>query len=45
MFAPGEHYLTLGRWTDASRDERDPSDYTGQQVYYRSLQQRDDRTC
>ena len=36
-FTPGELYLTLARWTD----ERGPtSDYTGQQVYYRSLQQR-----
>jgi FAD/FMN-containing dehydrogenase len=36
-FAPDELYLTLARWTD----ERGPtSDYTGQRVYYRSLQQR-----
>ncbi|MDT0203276.1 FAD-binding oxidoreductase [Nocardioides sp. AE5] len=38
-FQPGEHYLTLARWTD------DPlggtSDYTGQEIYYRSLQQRE----
>ncbi len=35
-FAPDELYLTLARWTD----EIGPtSDYTGQQVYYRSLQQ------
>ncbi len=36
-FGPGELYLTLARWTD----EHGPtSDYTGQQVYYRSLQHR-----
>ena len=42
-FQPGEHYLTIARWTDVSteRDDRDTSDYTGQQIYYRSLQQRE----
>ncbi|WP_165354393.1 FAD-binding oxidoreductase [Nocardioides glacieisoli] len=36
-FAPGELHLTLARWTD----ELGPtSDYAGQQVFYRSLQQR-----
>ena len=36
-FAPDELYLTLARWTD----EPGPThDYTGQQVYYRSLQHR-----
>ncbi|MEZ0578974.1 FAD-binding oxidoreductase [Nocardioides sp. MH1] len=41
-FAPGEYYLTLARWTDDPQGpagER-PSDYTGQQVFYRSLQER-----
>ena len=38
-FAPGEYYLTLATWTDDPRGET-PSDYTGQQVYYRSIQQR-----
>ncbi|WP_344046384.1 FAD-binding oxidoreductase [Nocardioides panacihumi] len=38
-FAPGEYYLTLATWTDATAGET-PSDYTGQQVYYRSVQQR-----
>ena len=38
-FSPGEYYLTLARWTP------DPggaaaSDYTGQQVFYTSIQQR-----
>lgn len=36
-FAPGEYYLTLARWTD---DGRNPSDYTGQQIYYRSIQEK-----
>jgi FAD/FMN-containing dehydrogenase len=36
-FAPDELYLTLARWTDESGPT---SDYTGQQVYYRSLQHR-----
>ena len=36
-FTPGELYLTLARW---SEEPGPTSDYTGQQVYYRSLQQR-----
>lgn len=36
-FAPDELYLTLARWTD---EPGPTSDYTGQRVYYRSLQQR-----
>lgn len=36
-FAPDELYLTLARWTD---EPSPTSDYTGQQVFYRSLQQR-----
>ncbi len=35
-FSPGELYLTLARWTD---EPGRTSDYTRQQVYYRSLQQ------
>ena len=39
MFSPTESYLTLGRRIE----HRGPaSDYTGAQVYYRSIQQRDD---
>ncbi|WP_245750041.1 FAD-binding oxidoreductase [Nocardioides terrae] len=38
-FAPGEYYLTLATWTDRTGGTT-PSDYTGQQVYYRSIQQR-----
>jgi FAD/FMN-containing dehydrogenase len=49
-FAPGEYYLTLARWTEgldtpwpsALREAVSrPSDYTGQQVYYRSIQERE----
>jgi FAD/FMN-containing dehydrogenase len=36
-FDPGELYLTLARWTD---EPGPTSDYTGRQVFYRSLQQR-----
>jgi FAD/FMN-containing dehydrogenase len=39
-FQPGEYYLTLARWA-ADSGERKPSDYTGQQIYFRSLQQRE----
>jgi FAD/FMN-containing dehydrogenase len=38
-FAPGEYYLTLAGWTDAP--DQAASDYTGQQVYYRSIQERE----
>jgi FAD/FMN-containing dehydrogenase len=37
-FAPGEYYLTLATWTDAAGPT---SDYAGQQVFYRSIQQRE----
>ncbi|ADB33911.1 FAD linked oxidase domain protein [Kribbella flavida DSM 17836] len=36
-FSPTEAYLTLGRNSDAAVQT---SDYTGQQIYYRSIQQR-----
>jgi FAD/FMN-containing dehydrogenase len=36
-FRPGESYLTLATWTDESGPT---SDYTGQRIYYRSLQER-----
>jgi FAD/FMN-containing dehydrogenase len=36
-FAPGEYYLTLATWTEHGGPT---SDYTGQAVYYRSIQQR-----
>ncbi|MBG6095361.1 FAD-binding oxidoreductase [Nocardioides luteus] len=38
-FEPGEYYLTLATWTE--RASQTPSDYGGQQIYYRSIQQRD----
>jgi len=38
VFGPGEAYLTLGRWREGP--PRDPSDYTRQQIYYRSIQRR-----
>ncbi len=37
-FGPGEHRLTLATWSD---DPGPTSDYTGRQVYYRSLRERD----
>jgi FAD/FMN-containing dehydrogenase len=37
-FEPGEAYLTLARWSD---DPGPTSDYTGQSVFYKSLQQRE----
>lgn len=36
-FEPGEYYLTLAEFTD---EPGRTSDYTGQQIYFRSLQQR-----
>jgi FAD/FMN-containing dehydrogenase len=44
-FSPDELYLTLARWTDepgptSTSTGLSTSDYTGQQVFYRSLQQR-----
>ncbi|WP_256837647.1 FAD-binding oxidoreductase [Ornithinimicrobium faecis] len=38
VFSATETYLTLGRWADTTEDFPGPSDYTGQQIYYRSLQ-------
>jgi FAD/FMN-containing dehydrogenase len=47
-FEPGEYYLTLATWSDdvstgstSGPSETVPSDYTGQQIYYRSIQQRE----
>ncbi len=42
VFEPDEAYLTLGRWVDDVTESGllRPSDYTGQQVYYRSLRER-----
>jgi FAD/FMN-containing dehydrogenase len=41
VFAPDEVYLTLATWTDEARGT---SDYTGQEVYYRSIRQRETDT-
>ncbi|MGW5666533.1 FAD-binding oxidoreductase [Micromonospora sp. NPDC003776] len=38
MFSPGEAYLVLGTFTDDGVGG--PSDYTGQDIYYRSLRRR-----
>jgi FAD/FMN-containing dehydrogenase len=42
MFAPEETYLTLGRWCDSPAESGllRPSDYTGQDIYYRSIRER-----
>jgi FAD/FMN-containing dehydrogenase len=42
MFAPDDAYLSLGRWCDAPAEAGvlRASDYTGQAVYYRSIQER-----
>ena len=41
-FEPGEHYLSLARFTDERPvGAPDPSDYAGQEVFYRSLQRRE----
>jgi FAD/FMN-containing dehydrogenase len=37
MFSPGEAYLSLGSWAQTAPYT---SDYTGQQIYYRSIQNR-----
>lgn len=38
VFAPGEQYLTLATFTDDPGPG--PSDYTGQQIFYRSVRER-----
>jgi FAD/FMN-containing dehydrogenase len=40
-FEPGEYYLTLARWSDHPGGGVRSSDYTGQQIFYRSIQQRE----
>jgi len=46
MFSPSESFLTLGRWVTepAQAGVTAASDYTGQQIYYRSIQHRQ-RDC
>ncbi len=41
VFSRDEIYLTLGRWADSVVGQAGPSGYTGQQIFYRSLQQRE----
>ena len=40
VFGGTEAWLCLGRWTDDLQGQAHPSDYTGQQIYYRSIQHR-----
>jgi FAD/FMN-containing dehydrogenase len=42
VFEPDEAYLSLGRWTDdvTTSGVLRPSDYTRQQIYYRSVRER-----
>jgi FAD/FMN-containing dehydrogenase len=43
-FEPGEYYLTLATWSDdavPTGSTDGPSDYVGQQVYYKSIRQRE----
>jgi FAD/FMN-containing dehydrogenase len=40
-FEPGEYYLTLARWSDHPGGGARASDYAGQEIYYRSIQQRE----
>ncbi len=39
MFSPGESYLTLATWSDAPLEP--VNDYTGRQIFYRSIRQRE----
>jgi len=43
-FQPGEYYLTLAEWTETvstgSTSDGRPSDYTGQKIFFRSIQER-----
>ena len=40
VFSPGEQYLTVGEFVDEPMPGARVSDYTGQEVFYRSLQRR-----
>jgi len=40
VFGRTETYLTLGTWADTPGEQCLPSDYTGQQIYYRSIRER-----
>ncbi|GAA2157931.1 FAD/FMN-containing dehydrogenase [Humibacillus xanthopallidus] len=40
VFSATESYLTLARWTDDLEGRVRPSDYTGDEIFYRSMQTR-----
>jgi FAD/FMN-containing dehydrogenase len=40
VFSDSECYLTLARWTDDLEGRVRPSDYTGDEIFYRSIQTR-----
>ena len=40
VFGPRECYLTLAHWTDRVEGQPTPSDYTGERIFYRSIQER-----
>ena len=40
VFSAREAYLSLGRWTDTLEGQARPSDYTGEGIFYRSIQSR-----
>ena len=40
VFSPAEQYLTVGTMVDTAPAGLTPSDYTGMDIYYRSIQQR-----
>ena len=40
VFGPTEMYLTLGRWSETLEGQPRPSDYTGEKIFYRSIQER-----
>jgi FAD/FMN-containing dehydrogenase len=40
VFGPTEAYLTLGRWAESLEGRARPSDYTGEEIFYRSIQER-----
>ncbi len=42
VFGRDEQYLTLGTYADAPAHGEAPSDYTGMEIYYRSIQRRHD---
>ena len=40
VFSASESYLTLARWADTLQGQGRPSDYSGQEIFYRSVQER-----